>query len=97
MMKTRTEKDFLGEKELPEAALYGIHTARALDNFPIAGPAVPASLIAALAQVKKACALTNKELGLLDESKAAAILSACDQIGELPCPLPALQGRRFGS
>jgi len=73
-MKTRTEKDFLGEKKIPADAPYGIHTARALENFPIPGCPVPSSLLSAMAQVKKACALANKELGYLSEAKAAAIV-----------------------
>jgi len=93
-MKTRTEKDFLGEMQIPETAPYGIHTARALENFPIPGARVPASLMAALAQVKKACALTNKELGYLPAEKADAIISACEaiQLSASHCELSALQG-----
>ncbi len=91
-MKTRIERDFLGEVQLAGNAPYGIHTARALENFPIPGSPVPTSLIAALAQVKKACALANKELGLLDETKADAIISACDLVPSASCLLPSLQG-----
>ncbi len=89
-MKTRTETDLLGEKQLPLDAPWGIHTARALENFPVPGAAVPVSLIAAMAQVKKACARTNKELGFLSAEKADAIIDACDSMPS--CPLPALQG-----
>lgn len=91
-MKTRTEHDFLGQMELPADAAWGIHTARALDNFPIPGSSVPVSLISALLQVKKACALANKDLGYLSIEKAAAIISACDLMPSASCPLPALQG-----
>jgi len=104
-MKTRTETDFLGDAELPLDAPYGIHTARALENFPIPGSPVPASLISALAQVKKACALANKELGLLAPEKADAIIdeasslvaaakqsSSCATRLEAASTLPALQG-----
>ncbi len=70
----RIEKDLLGEKEIPADAPWGIHTARALENFPIPGTPVPASLISALALVKKACALANKELGFLDAEKAQAVI-----------------------
>jgi aspartate ammonia-lyase len=91
-METRTEHDFLGKKDIPADVPWGIHTARALDNFPISGSVVPASLILALAQVKKACALANKELGYLDTAKADAIIAACDQLPRCSCPLPALQG-----
>ena len=75
-MKTRTEKDFIGKKEIPVDAPWGIHTARALENFPIPGRPVPPQLISALAQIKKVCALANKELGYLDEKKADAAAKA---------------------
>jgi len=94
-MKTRTEKDFLGEMQIPADAPWGIHTARAFENFPIPGSPVPASLISALAQVKKACALTNKELGFLSPEKAEAIISACEtdwSNKSYTSDLPALQG-----
>lgn len=78
----RTERDFLGEMSLPADALYGIQTARALSNFPITD--VPISnfpeLIVALAMVKKACALANRELNVLDESICGWIIAACDEI-----------------
>jgi len=79
-MKVRNETDFLGEKEIPADVPWGIHTARALENFPIPGRPVPASLISALAQVKKACALTNKELGFLEHSKADAIVDEASSL-----------------
>jgi aspartate ammonia-lyase len=93
-METRTEQDFLGEMKLPADAPWGIHTARALENFPIPGGLVPSSLIGAIAQVKKACALANKDLGLLSSEKADAIVSACDdiQLSAIRCELSALQG-----
>ncbi|VGO14282.1 Aspartate ammonia-lyase [Pontiella desulfatans] len=93
-MNTRTEKDLLGEKQIPADAPWGIHTARALENFPIPGRPVPPALIAALAQVKKACALANKELGLLSPEKAAAVIYACEEIqaSNGNYPLSALQG-----
>jgi aspartate ammonia-lyase len=93
-METRSEKDFLGEKVIPADVPWGIHTARALENFPIPGNAVPDLLLSALAQVKKACALANKELGYLEESRADAIIAACDEfeISDLKSEMPALQG-----
>jgi aspartate ammonia-lyase len=92
-MSTRTEHDLLGTKEIPADAPWGIHTARALENFPMSGSAVPVALIAALALVKKACALANRELGYLENGKADAVIYACEQIADAPeCPLPALQG-----
>ncbi len=91
-METRTEKDFLGEKQLSANAPYGIHTARALENFPIPGDTVSAELIASVILVKKACALANKELGYLSADKADAIVASCDTVADVPCPLSALQG-----
>jgi aspartate ammonia-lyase len=93
-MNTRTEKDFLGEMQIPADAPWGIHTARALDNFPIPGSRVPSPLIIALAQVKKACALANKELDFLPAEKADAIIAACEsvQLSAGQCELTALQG-----
>ena len=68
-MKTRMEHDLLGEREVPADAYYGVHTLRALENFPISG--IPIStypnLIKALACVKQACAQANHELDLLDD------------------------------
>jgi aspartate ammonia-lyase len=94
IMETRTEIDFLGEMQIPADAPWGIHTARALENFPIPGSPVPAALISALAQVKKACALANKELGLLSPEKADAIIAACDEfeLSDLKSEMSALQG-----
>ncbi|WP_027191881.1 aspartate ammonia-lyase [Fundidesulfovibrio putealis] len=76
----RTEHDLLGSREVPGDALYGIHTARALDNFPLTGrPAHPA-LVRALARVKLACALANVELGFLDEPIGGALAQACEEM-----------------
>ncbi len=81
-MKTRTEHDLLGEREIPADAYYGVHTLRALENFPISK--IPIStypnLVKALAYVKQACALANHELGLLDDSKTNVIVEACKEI-----------------
>jgi len=81
-LKTRTEHDLLGEREIPADAYYGIHTLRALENFPISRIPIGAypNLVKALAYVKEACALANHELGLLDDAKANAIVAACKEI-----------------
>jgi aspartate ammonia-lyase len=78
----RTEHDLLGELDVPAAAYYGIHTARAVANFPISGIAVSqlTELVTALAAVKEAAALANCELGQLDATKAAAIVAAAQEI-----------------
>jgi aspartate ammonia-lyase len=80
--RTRKEHDLLGEREVPEDALYGVQTLRALENFPITGIALrefPA-LIEALAAVKEAAAASNEELGLLDSAIADPIKRASQEI-----------------
>jgi aspartate ammonia-lyase len=78
----RIEHDLLGDREVPADVYYGVHTARALDNFPISG--VPISshtdLVVALASVKQAAAETNQQLGLLAPDIAKAIIAACVEI-----------------
>ncbi|NIA28480.1 MAG: aspartate ammonia-lyase [Actinobacteria bacterium] len=79
-VKTRTEKDQLGEVVLPENSLYGIHTARALENFHIAGTPSHPRLIQAYGQVKQACALVNQSVGALEQTKAEAIIQASGEM-----------------
>lgn len=81
-MKYRIEHDLLGEHEVPSDAYFGVHTARALKNFPISNIPISTypSLIKALACVKQACAQANKELGLLNSEPADAIIKACEEI-----------------
>jgi len=75
----RIEHDLLGERQVPQDAWYGIHTLRALENFPITGATIGRyrSLVRALALVKQACAQANLELGQLEKERADAILHAC--------------------
>ena len=84
--RTRTEHDLLGERDVPEDALYGVQTLRALENFPITGIALREFpvLIEALAAVKEAAALANAELGLLDKSVADLIVRAAQEIRARP-------------
>lgn len=81
-MNHRIEHDLLGEREVPMGAYYGVHTLRALENFPISG--IPIStypnMVRALACVKQACAFANRELGLLEDKQADAIVKACEEI-----------------
>src|SRR5262250_2532674 len=81
-MSTRIERDFLGEKELPETAYYGVQTLRGKENFHITG--VPMSLepnfVKAFGYVKKAAALANRDLGVVDAKIANAIIRACDRL-----------------
>jgi aspartate ammonia-lyase len=84
MSAFRTESDLLGELPIPAAALHGIHTARALDNFPLALQPVAPGLARAYGTVKLACAMTNRALGAWadDAPKADAIERACRELGE---------------
>ncbi len=81
-LATRKEKDLLGTREIPDDALYGVQTLRALENFPITGIAIREfpSLIDALAAVKEAAAMANAELGLLDAERTNAIVAAAREI-----------------
>src|SRR3954464_6981232 len=82
--QTRVEHDLLGERTVPADAYYGIHTLRALENFPITGVSISIypELVRALACVKQAAALANNALGLLPDAKAQAIARACEEIRE---------------
>ena len=79
-MAYRFEHDLLGEREVPAECYYGIHTLRAVENFNISGRPICHPLVIALAMVKKAAALANLEVGLLEKSIAEAITSACDEV-----------------
>src|SRR5690349_46698 len=78
----RNEHDFLGNKQIPSHAYWGVHTARAVENFPISGTPVSAmpELVRAFGYVKKATARANLELGVLDEARAYAIMYACEKL-----------------
>ncbi len=92
----RVEKDLLGEKKVPVKSYYGIHTVRAMENFPLSERRVSTELVRALAQVKRAAAQANSELGYLSAEKANAIIGACNEIvvGNFndQFPADALQG-----
>ncbi len=81
----RIERDTMGEVKVPAQALYRAQTQRAVENFPISGRTLERAHIEALARVKKAAALANKELGVLDAELADAIVVAAEQVetGEL--------------
>ena len=78
----RVERDFLGEKQIPSEAYWGVHTARAVENFPITGTPISAmpDLIVAFGHVKRAAARANVQLKALDEKRLHAILWACEQL-----------------
>ena len=79
---TRTEQDLLGKREVPESALYGVQTLRAIENFPITGVTLRdfPELIIAIAQVKEAAARANMDLGELPADIGDAIVRACNEI-----------------
>ena len=79
---TRVEHDLLGDRDVPADVYYGVHTLRAVENFPITGTpiAIYPDLVVALAGIKQAAALANRELGLLDTPRCEAIANACEEI-----------------
>jgi aspartate ammonia-lyase len=78
----RIEHDLLGDRQVPADAYYGVHTLRAVENFPITGNPISIypDLIRALACIKQAAALANHQLGLLDKEKTDVIVRACEEI-----------------
>lgn len=90
MTSTRIERDSFGVVEVPAAHLWGAQTQRSLAHFAISTERMPDELILALAVVKRACALVNRDLGLLSKDKANAIITAADEVaagrhgGEFP-------------
>jgi fumarate hydratase class II len=89
-MEYRIEHDTMGEVKVPVNALYAAQTARAVENFPISGTTLERAHISALAEIKKAAALANSSLGVLDPEIAKAIAFAADEVisgkydGEFP-------------
>jgi aspartate ammonia-lyase len=82
MMKTRIEHDLLGDREVPADAYWGVHTLRAVENFPISGRPVGEirELVRALASIKAAAAMANADLGLLSPERRDAIVAACEEL-----------------
>ncbi|MEO6488114.1 MAG: aspartate ammonia-lyase [Thermoanaerobaculia bacterium] len=76
----RTERDTLGQVAVPDDALYGAQTQRAVENYPISGLREHPIFIRAFVYLKKAAALANLELGAIDEKLALAIAAACDDL-----------------
>ncbi|MGO4271850.1 lyase family protein, partial [Paenibacillus sp. TAF58] len=81
-MTHRIEKDFIGEKQVPSQAYYGIQTMRALENFPITGVKIHAELITALAEVKRAAALANMETHMLPKKIGEQLVKAAEEVRE---------------
>ena len=80
--QTRIEHDLLGDRAVPATAYFGVHTLRAVENFPITGNAISIypDLLRALACIKEAAARANNEIGLLDSERTDAIVKACREI-----------------
>ncbi|ASJ70894.1 class II fumarate hydratase [Granulosicoccus antarcticus] len=84
MKRTRTEKDSMGEIEVPFEALYGAQTQRAVNNFPVSGQPLPQRFIISLLHVKRAAAQANHDLKGLSAPMSGAIIKACDQLLDDP-------------
>jgi fumarate hydratase class II len=82
MTATRTERDSLGEMQVPAGALYGAQTQRAVENFPISGWPMPREFIAALGLIKAAAAAVHHQAGRLDPRIAAAIIAAAGEVAQ---------------
>ncbi|HCW88448.1 MAG TPA: aspartate ammonia-lyase, partial [Marinobacter sp.] len=80
MTEYRTERDSLGEVQVPATALWGAQTQRAVENFPVSGQPLPPAFIKAVVRVKRAAAEANASLGLLDMPERDAIVRACDRL-----------------
>lgn len=80
MTEFRTERDTMGEMQVPSDALYGASTARAVENFPIAQRPVPPQVVHAFGSLKAACASANASLGKLDQKRADAIIKAAEEV-----------------
>ncbi|WP_050465318.1 class II fumarate hydratase [Herbaspirillum autotrophicum] len=89
-MKHRVERDTFGPIEVPDDRLWGAQTQRSLHHFHISSERMPTELVTALAAVKRACAVVNRDLGKLDGKKADAIIAAADEViaGKHPDEFP---------
>jgi fumarate hydratase class II len=79
-MNYRDERDTMGSVQVPAHALWGAQTQRSLQNFRISGERMPPALLHALALVKRAAAAVNRDLGVLDDERATAIIQAADEV-----------------
>ncbi|WP_298087470.1 lyase family protein, partial [uncultured Corynebacterium sp.] len=82
--ETRTETGLLGEREVPADAYYGVHTVRAMENFPISGTTINdvPEFIRGMVMVKKAAAMANRRIHTIPTDVADAIIWGCDQVGK---------------
>src|SRR5512135_1247637 len=79
-MNTRQERDSFGQIEVPADRLWGAQTQRSLEHFHISSEKMPQEVVMALAEVKRACAIVNRDLGLLNPDKAKVIVQAADEV-----------------
>ncbi|MCC7406822.1 MAG: class II fumarate hydratase [Phycisphaeraceae bacterium] len=79
---TRVERDSMGEMRVPQGALWGASTQRAVENFPVSGRAIPQEVIHALGLLKAACAKVNQELGKLPGELATPIIAAAMEVAQ---------------
>ncbi len=82
MADTRTERDSMGEVQVPGSAYYGAQTQRAVDNFPVSGRGIPPEVIKALGHIKAAAAVVNRDKGVLNDEQFRAISQAAAEIVE---------------
>ena len=76
----RIEHDTMGEVKVPKNALYAAQTQRAVENFPISGSRLEPQQVVALARIKRAAAIVNAKLGIIDEARSKAIVAAAEEI-----------------
>ena len=81
-MDYRIEKDTMGDIKVPNDKYWGAQTERSFENFKIGIEKMPSEIISAFAELKKACAIVNNELGRMDKARTDAIAKACDEILE---------------
>ena len=79
-MEYRIEHDSMGEVKVGKDKLWGAQTQRSLENFKIGKEKIPLEVIYALVQIKRAAALANQQLGMLDEKRAEGIVAAADEV-----------------
>ena len=82
MSQSRTERDSMGEMQVPAAAYYGASTQRAVENFPISGLHIPRDLIRALGLIKASAAVVNHQDGVLDDEQLRSVLDAAQEVAD---------------
>src|ERR1700710_1528219 len=87
----RTERDSMGELQVPGDALWGAQTQRAVQNFPISGRPLPRAFIRAIGVIKQAAALANAKLGLLDQAIAACAAEVAEGLHDAHFPIDIFQ------